>query len=133
MEKEIVELWEEHKNALKEFFTTYKGDSYSFDYDLLIKNLIEKSLPGFELIHCFTTGSYSGDIVIIFGDKKYDAFDIDRLYLSSIYYGSCSGCDALQEILSNDREDTFTEQQVTDLMCVALNIIQGAKLLRVRD
>ena len=58
----------------------------------------------------------------------------DYLYVK-VYYGSCSGCDTLEDIRSNldwaDDDDgrVATETSIKDLMTLALHIIQGLKLL----
>lgn len=97
-------------------------------YDELVRIVIENITdndyvhnPDPSRIHCIDDGDYQGTLVFIIAAKGYQP---NRYWATKVYYGSCSGCDALHGI-SNYSDQPPTEEQIKDYMSLALNVVQG--------
>lgn len=72
-------------------------------------------------------GHHQGSLLYILQEKGYWS---DRFYYVVVSYGSCSGCDTLEEIKSTDwGRKTPDESQVKDYMTLCLHIVQKIKKL----
>lgn len=75
-------------------------------------------------------GSYQGEDLYVIGASGYSP---DTYWVVKVAYGSCSGCDTLEAIESerghNDdwTETITTEQNINDLLTLALHIVQNIK------
>ena len=114
MLKYCVEQWEKNKENLRTAFENC--DIYSSYEDfahLIIKNIFPE-WENYKLdIHYYS--EYNGDVVFFIHS---DTWCKEELFLSYLYYGSCSVCDALQAA-------EFSETRVNDMMAIALNFIQN--------
>jgi hypothetical protein len=81
-----------------------------------------------ERIHTIDDGDYQGTLLFIIARKGYQP---DMYHSVKVYYGSCTVCDTLQSILSEDyRASDFAMQQaVDDLKTLCLHIVQDLKLM----
>lgn len=86
-----------------------------------------------ERIHEIDDGDYQGTLVYVIGASGYQP---STYWYVKVGYGSCSGCDTLQSILSDSYswgEDDQTiidenkKEAVDKLMTLALHIVQGLK------
>ncbi len=86
-----------------------------------------------EKIHKIDDGDYQGNLLFVVGSKSYQT---SHYWAVMVAYGSCSGCDTLQALESEDgyrRWDTEHENDPTkpevveQLMTMALHIVQGLK------
>ena len=113
MLKYCVEQWEKNKENLRVTFENIKD---IFNYEAFSRIVIEKIFPEWEdyelNVHYY--GSYSGEVVFIIHS---DTWSMENLYLSHLYYGSCTVCDAL---LAAEESD----ERVNDLMSLALHFVQ---------
>ena len=68
-------------------------------------------------------GSYQGTMLLILGGG---GLNPEGYWLEFVDYGSCSGCDTLESIHMYDSGPP-NEQQLKDLMSLALHIVQNIK------
>lgn len=133
MIKEFVEKWDKNKDKLEDFIKTHKQDDY-YSYEDLVKllfNIIinaneEREFDVFDTDNIITIddGNYQGTQIFILHKNSYQPIVKEYVY-TSVYYGSCSGCDTLQFIQSqNYGYDIPTENQVKDYMTLCLHLLQ---------
>jgi len=81
-------------------------------------------------------GNYQGNQIFIIPKSTYQP-NVEDYLLTHTYYGSCSGCDTLEAILSDYNWDdeieyddqVFNEKQVSELMTLSLHLVQKMKVL----
>ena len=85
---------------------------------------------GFDInnITVIDDGDYQGTRIFIIPRNTYQPSVEDYVYTNT-YYGSCSGCDTLQAILWR-YDETPNENQIIDLMELALHLLQKCKRLK---
>lgn len=137
MIKEFVKSWDKHKDALKEYFENNAQSNYR-DYKDIVKLLFEKVINvdlkydsekfDIENIKVIDDGNYQGTQIFIIHRDSYQP-DISEYVYTHTYYGSCSGCDTLLAILDYDYDEKPNEQQVEDLMQLALHLLQRCKYM----
>ena len=84
-----------------------------------------------EKIRLIDDGNHSGSLLFIFPSELYSPSVQDYLY-TSVNYGSCTGCDTLQRILSNLEDNSNLEEvkkEIDNLMTVSLHLVQNMKYL----
>ncbi|KKL82598.1 hypothetical protein LCGC14_1983120, partial [marine sediment metagenome] len=77
------------------------------------------STPDPERIHEINDGDYQGTIVFVIGAKGYQP---DTYWSTTVYYGSCSGCDAIEAAWDYGRTDSME-----GMYAIALNMMQGMR------
>lgn len=137
MIKEFVEKWDKHKNELEEYFKNNPQSEYC-DYEDIVKLLFEKVINvdltydsekfDIENIKVIDDGNYQGTQIFILHKNSYQP-DINEYVYTHTYYGSCSGCDTLLAILDYNYDEKPNEQQVEDLMQLALHLLQRCKYM----
>ena len=133
MIKDIIENWEKRKDVLRKELEKRP----IFNYTTLIKKIVEvilnydKVIYNIENMTVIDDGDYQGTIIYIIPEKTYQP-DVNEYIYTSLYYGSCSSCDTIQEIemnyffsISKETYDTV----INDLMMLSLHIIQKFKRL----
>ena len=83
----------------------------------------EYEQPSFNRIHKIDDGNYQGTLLFVVGAGGYQPSDYWSVFVG---YGSCSGCDTLQNIMRYS-DDPPNAEQLNDLMGLALNVVQGLK------
>lgn len=136
MIKEIIERWEKNKHKLEKYFKETSQSEYSV-YEKIVKKLFELVINDAKIsyntdqITLIDDGDYQGTLIFIIPKAVYQP-SVDNYLMTSVSYGSCSGCDTLQAIndsgCSNKLPD---EEQVKDYMLLALHLIQNMKKLGV--
>lgn len=136
MIKEYINLWLENKTALEDYFMQTPQSEYS-DYKAIFKKIIEivinpnvKTFQDLdpESITVVDDGDYQGTLIFIIPRNTYQPDVSDYIY-TSVYYGSCSGCDTLLSI-SGYEKDIPNEEQVKEYMTLALHLVENMKWLR---
>jgi hypothetical protein len=79
--------------------------------------------PDAEHIHIIDDGDYQGTLVFIIPERGYQPHDY---WYARVWYGSCSGCDTLQDIAGYSG-NTPTDAQADDYLTLALHIVQGLR------
>lgn len=125
METKFVERFDNKKNEIKEtlafLLDTCKDD---IDYSDIVRIVIDAiheddGDPNPNAIHEIDDGDYQGMLLFVIPADEWQPYDY---WYVRVFYGSCSACDTLQSILydSDDRD-----QQINDLLTLALHIFQG--------
>lgn len=130
MIKEFVEKFERNKSKVEVCFR----EKHPEDYKEVVKNVVsvladdEYGSIGIdpERIHVIDDGDYQGMLLFVIAETGNPPSDY---WYVAVSYGSCSGCDTLQNIRSYSDEKP-TDEQVKDYMTLALHIVQGLKKIR---
>lgn len=144
MIKEFVQAWDKNKDKLREYIKTHKQEEYD-DYVDLVKLLFDivinpeiSNTPysderyfnkafDTENIHEINDGDYQGSLIFLLHADWYQPDPGDYVY-TSVYYGSCSGCDTLLAINCYG-EDLPNEEQVNDYMTLCLHLLQHCHVM----
>lgn len=129
METKFVERFDNKRNEIKEtlafLLDTCKDD---IDYSDIVRIVIDAiheddGDPNPNAIHEIDDGYYQGTLLFVIPEDEWQPYDY---WYVRVFYGSCSACDTLQSILydSDDRD-----QQINDLLTLALHIFQGLNKL----
>ena len=143
-----IEAWNDYGKDLKEYLQNEEviksiehgdDDSYINLANLVIRKILNKGLEnrcfniGISSIHIGTdsievmkTGRYIGEKHLIFpvysGTEYCSGRTAIDYYYTTISYGSCSACDAMQYALSSDGDD-----RTNALMRIALTMVQNLR------
>jgi hypothetical protein len=135
MNAQILAAWNEKQSKVREWLATTDQSTHS--YESLLKNTlrilfeneggaIPQGLPNHDLITEIDHGDYQGTLVFVIGGSGYQPGVEDHWY-TSVYYGSCSGCDTLQGISDYPSEKLPSEDQVQEYWTLCLHMIQKMK------
>lgn len=100
---------EDYKSLVAAVVTIISSDDYG-DLD-------------FERVHQIDDGDYQGTLLFVIAAKGYQP---SNYWAVKVSYGSCSGCDTLQDIRDYS-DDPPTKEQVDKYMTLALHIVQELK------
>lgn len=132
MIKELTDRFIEKKPELAALLAKKHPEDYKELVTMVVQLLDDgKEYGGLdpEHIHEIDDGEYQGTLLYLIAEKTYQP---SSYWYVKVGYGSCSGCDTLQDIRNYDSEPP-TEKQVADYMTLALHIVQGIKKLRDDD
>lgn len=126
---EFIDKFQEIKPRLLEQFSKEEPDNYSDIFKQTIKMMFENTedrwsiqsvTPDFERITVIDDGDYQGTLVFVVASKGYQPSDY---WATTVYYGSCSGCDTFQEYSDYDNPEKSAPEMVT----MALHMIESMK------
>ena len=134
MEKILVDKWNERNVQVKNAISALlEGDSWNITYTKILKVTLEAMFeddydeyygyPNYENIHVIDDGDYQGTLLFIIPEYGYQP---SIYWKFEVFYGSCSYCDTLQGILEDEDNK---EQQIKDLITLALHMIQNGKVI----
>ena len=133
MVKKFVDSWEKRKKEVEDYIKNTPQEAYS-TYTDLVKILVDKVVNPcltdewceYDLtrIHVIDDGDYQGTQVFLVPE---DAYQPSKYLITSVSYGSCSGCDTLKAISGYD-DGLPNERQVKDYMTLILHILQKVKI-----
>lgn len=138
MEKILVDKWNEHNVQIKNAIVALlEDDSCGITYTNILKVTLKamfenydtyddyeySNYPDYEHIHVIDDGDYQGTLLFVVPENTYQPY---AYWIFRVSYGSCSYCDTLQGIL-DDEDDK--EQQIKDLITLALHMIQSGKVI----
>ena len=125
MIEEFTKAWFAKKDALEAAFKAKHPDDYKEIVKLVVEHILYDedvySSPDVDRVHSIDDGSYQGTLVFVIGASGYQP---DDYWYVKVSYGSCSGCDTLQNIQGYS-DDAPSDAQVRDYMTLALHIVQG--------
>lgn len=125
----FVAAWDAHQGTVRDRFALTHPENYLAVVRAVVQMLADASTeydkPDPERIHEIDDGDYQGMLVYVIGASGYQPY---TYWYVTVAYGSCSGCDTLQEIRNYD-SDPPTPQQVSDYMTLALHIVQGLHVM----
>lgn len=131
MEKEFIEKWEKNKHILEDSLRgKIENCTYSDLFRLIVKNILNYDYEEYDIknIKTIDDGDYQGTIIFIAHKETYQPSVGDYIY-TSVYYGSCSGCDTLQAI-QFDYDYNYNEQRaLNDTLLLCLHMIQNMKYM----
>ena len=134
---EFIDAWRDRQDIYKEWleglsdrergYLGYK-DLVEFLFTLVINPAVSEMSEfwnGFDIdkITEIDDGSYQGTLIYMIPRDTYQPDVRDYVY-TSIYYGSCTVCDALQNAQSDEKESCIKE-----MMAISLHIIENFKFL----
>ncbi len=127
MIKDVIESWEKNKHFLQELIETTNQDKISYNWFVtnISKLILDIEDP---IVHEINDGEYQGTMLYLITDNSIYQPSVSNYYFTYVWYGSCSGCDALEGIrcYSNELPD---DKQVKEYMTLCLHIVQRIKLL----
>ena len=121
-----VKRFEANKASLRELLRLRHQESYKDLVEKVIKTITSDDHDDLdEKIHQIDDGDYQGTLLFIIPEKGYQP---NKYWAVKVSYGSCSGCDTLEDIKdSGDRYKAPDENQLDQYMTLALHIVQGLK------
>lgn len=133
---EFIRAWDANKKKLENYFRTHEQDRYD-SYETLVKLLfnivinpfIESDYNRFNTdITVLDHGGYQGTQIFILHRYCCQPSVTDYVY-TSVYYGSCPGCDTLSGI-SAYNDGLPDEEQIKDYMSLCLHLLQRCSYLK---
>lgn len=132
MLKYCVKQWDRNKHKLLEDIQQNFGQYLSGDYKFLVEKVVSIIYNGEDDYNIDTynaaeiteidNGDYQGTLLYMIPRDTYQPADYEYL-LTSVSYGSCSGCDTLQALQYDFEDDK--EQQIKDFMQLCLHLVQN--------
>lgn len=138
MLKILKKKWAENEAVLRASLAGIKNMN-RIEYNDLVKMTFEniynsgkdefkRELLDVEGITQIDNGDYQGTLIFLIPFDVYQPGPEDYL-MTYVYYGSCSGCDALQNIqfnLCGDYSGPPNEQQISDLLTLCRDLVMNA-------
>lgn len=128
MIQKFVDRFMAAKPAIRAEFAKKHVEDYKSLVTTVIKHVAEmddynESEPDPERIHQIDDGDYQGTLVFVIGAQGYQPSDY---WFVKVGYGSCSGCDTLEDLrgYSGEKPD---DDQIDGYMSLALHVVQGLK------
>lgn len=123
----FIERFESKKESLRnELSLIFNNDGYvNYDklFNMLVQSLVDDndySYPDPERIVKIDHGDYQGTLVFVVGASGYQP---SKYWATTVGYGSCSGCDTLQDLL----DSSVIEKKVDGCMTLMLHMLQKMK------
>lgn len=114
MLKYCIDQWSANKENLRKELRYAYIYSWQGFAEIIVRNIF----PNWsEKVTAISFGDYQGETVFIMTSKELE--DKTGLFMSYMYYGSCSVCDALQSACEEEGEE-----RLNCLMTLALHFIQ---------
>lgn len=138
----LVNAWDKNKANLKDYFKFHEKenfDSYKKILKLMLELVINPYLDeeNYNDMYSFNVNNITeiDDGVVGIGTLLYIVpYDVyqpspDAYIMTYVSYGSCSGCDTLMGILSSGDSPLPNDNQIKDLMTLALHMLQHMTFL----
>lgn len=125
----MIQLYIDRFDANKKQLKSVLKKKHPENYLELVKNVIKVitsddcESPDPERIHEINDGDYQGTLLYVIGETGYQP---SKYWATTVGYGSCSGCDTLQNIREYSDQPP-TKDQVEQYMTLSLHIVQGLK------
>ena len=147
MNDEVIRQWDRNKENFKSVLDQkVREGSFIYEYpdllSLLIKHVINHHLPkknefspGLhpladeeDKITTIQVGQWNGEYLFILRPKDNDYASVSQLWITKVFYGSCSGCDMMQDA---DYGTSDPSRKVELLMNISLGLIQELKPMSI--
>jgi len=130
---EFVEIFIKNEDKLKHILSQKHPENY-LELLKIIINIIyedynlndEYRLDPSRIVE-IDQGDYQGMLLFIIGCAGYQP---DYYYYTSVYYGSCSGCDTLEGIRGYE-DEIPNETQIKDYLTLILHMVQKIKKMEL--
>lgn len=140
MLKDCVRKWDENKEKLEKNIRENLDEWLSKDYtdivEVVVKDILEISYDNHNHaynpagITVIDDGDYQGSILYVIRPEGYQP-DIEEYLMTTVNYGSCSGCDTLKCITEpheyGDADEEDIENAISGYMTLCLHLIQKMK------
>jgi hypothetical protein len=125
MIQEFITRFDANRESLRAKFAQKHPEEYRDIVVAVIETIAEDEygLPDPTRITEINDGDYQGTMLFVIGARGYQPRKYWAVYVD---YGSCSGCDTLMSIQTDDDRKTM-EKQVSEYMTLAIHILQGLK------
>lgn len=132
MIKIMKDRWNDNKENLREKVSRDKN-LQNCDYSYLVRLVFEviynnhsNCIRPLDVDHItkINNGDWQGTLLFLIPEDCYQPSESEYL-MTYVWYGSCSGCDTLQGIQSENYDDLPTSKQVDEYMQLCLNIVQN--------
>lgn len=126
----FVDCFISKEQEVRTYFAHKHPETYREIVELVIKTIQGSAKyawtePDPEKIHEIDDGDYQGTLLYVIPAKGYQPNDY---WYVKVYYGSCSGCDTLQNIFSEGKYgEPPNPEQVKEYYQLALNVVQNLK------
>jgi hypothetical protein len=134
MIEEFTKRWFEKSHMVRAKFEEKLPDEYADIVRAVVEILHNEDMYATidpKRIHEINDGDYQGTLLYVIADSSYQP---STYWYVKVDYGSCSGCDTLQHILSGDwghetdeEAAAWKKSAIDQLMTLALHIVQGLK------
>lgn len=116
---EIISLWDKYKENLRKSFESEQPEDYKRLIQMIARDVLnaEKEIYDIEDITEVLPPHYSGTLILVMHKNKCEPDVSDYIY-TSIWYGSCSHCDAIEYA------KYYCDNKADGYMQLALHIIQ---------
>lgn len=129
MIKRFVLRFDAKREAMRAAFRAKRPNGYGDIVRAVVEALQDdddyRGCPDPSRIHRIDDGDYQGTLFFAIGATGYQPF---TYFCVLVAYGSCSGCDAFQDIRGYGDEPP-TEDEVSGYMNLALGIVQRMKMI----
>lgn len=146
MVKEFVKAWEVNKPRLSAYFAARPQsdyDTYGKIWQAVITEVLNPKMDEWDRlaankVKVIDDGDYQGTFILVTPKDIYQPTETDYV-VTFVDYGSCSGCDVLQDIQSSNYDDDYdylgkpSNQQIADYLTLSLHMLQRAKWLYTRE
>lgn len=128
MIQNFVDRFMANKGQLETLFSEKHPGNYQEIVTAVIRIITDKEYGSIdpERIHEINDGNYQGTLVYVIAEVGYQP---SRYWYVKVEYGSCSGCDLLENIRGYTGE-AVSEEQTKQYMQLALNIVQKLKEMK---
>lgn len=133
MIQDFVKAWDANQDNLKEYFQTHEMADYRAYKDLvkllfeLVINpylkIIGKKVYNLEHIHEIDDGDYQGTLLYAIPLDTFQPTEWDYVFTHQDY-GSCPGCDILEEIQTYNYHQFPNKEQLFGHMTLCLHLLQ---------
>ena len=130
MIQKAVEKWEEKKQEIRNDFENKFPKDYKELVTTVLTHIYDKDHLCFDIKNMteLDHGDYQGTLLYILPK---DTYQPSTYWAVKVAYGSCSGCDTLQDIRETYSAYVLSnlakEDAISDLMVLALHIVQRLK------
>ena len=133
MINDFVKAWDANHDKLKEYFQTHEMVDYC-EYKELVRLLFElvinpylkkdgKKIYNLQRMHEIDDGDCQGTLLYAIPIDTYQPTEWDYVFTHQ-NYGSCPGCDILEEIQTYDYHQLPNEMQLSGHMTLCLHLLQ---------
>lgn len=138
MVQDIVDAWVREKDVFEDWLNSLNEHELEYlEYSDIVEHLVDlvinphyerlanKWYGGFDFnkMTVIDDGDYQGTLIFIIPSTTYQP-SVDEYIYTHNYYGSCSGCDALLNAQTMERQDC-----IKSIMSIALHLIENFKFL----
>lgn len=146
MIQDFIYAWHKNNGKLRDYIKDNIDKDSGCSYLFLVKsiinivinpyireNLLSRDLINVDNIHEIDDGDYQGTLIYIIPTSSYQPSWLDYI-ATYVGYGSCSGCDIIQNILAEySSGERLSDSQVNKFMNLCLEIVENFRYIFNHD